>query len=153
MRKLFNIFIAVTLLFAVGCEADNGGGEQSQNGKYGTLSFGEEQIPINFASISDSEDMLLVVLSPLTDPTNLSTNVIIGVKSALLGSELDVEYLYCNDDYVVVYEDPQCYYAPFRPLQSGKILMRKSGTTVGVDVNVVLFDGTPLKYTNFELTK
>lgn len=146
MRKLLQILTAAVLLFAVGCEADNGGGEQSQGGKYGTLCFGEEQMPINFASISDGEDMLLVVLSPLTDASNLTTNAIIGVKKGLLDKELDVEYLYCNDDYIVVYEDPQCYYAPFRPLQSGKITMRKGDDSVGLEVDVMLFDGTPLRY-------
>lgn len=150
MFKWTNIVALVaTLLLAVGCVADENGGEQSGGSKYGTLQLGEEQIPINFVQTSDSEDMLLVVLSPLTDKSHLTTNAIIGVKSALLGKELDVEYLYyCNDDYIVVYEDPQCYYAPFRPLKSGKITMRKGDDSVGVDVDVVLFDGTPLRYKN-----
>ena len=90
--------------------------------------------------------MLLVVLSPLTDPSNLTTNAIFGVRSELLGTELDVEYFYCNDDYVIVYEDPQCYYAPFRRPQSGTIKMQKSGDIVILDVAVELFDGTPLRY-------
>lgn len=150
MFKWTNIVALVaTLLLAVGCVAGENGGEQSGGSKYGTLQLGEEQIPINFVQTSDSEDMLLVVLSPLTDKSHLTTNAIIGVKSALLGKELDVEYLYyCNDDYIVVYEDPQCYYAPFRPLKSGKITMRKGGDSVGVYVDVVLFDGTPLRYKN-----
>lgn len=149
MFKLSNIVALVAmLLLAVGCVAGENGGEQSQGGKYGSLQFGEEQMPINFVRTSDGGDMLLVVLSPLTDPSHLTTSAIIGVKSALLGEELDVEYLYCNDDYVVVYEDPQCYYAPFRPLKSGKITMRKGGDSVGVDVDVVLYDGTPLRYKN-----
>lgn len=97
--------------------------------------------------------MLLVVLSPLTDASHLTTNAIIGVKSALLGQELDVEHLYCNDDYIVVYEDPQCYYAPFRPLKSGKIMMNRSGEMVSVEVDVVLFDGTPLRYTCWNIPK
>ena len=140
--------LVATLLLAMGCVAGENGGEQSGGSKYGTLQLGEEQIPINFVQTSDSEDMLLVVLSPLTDQSHLTTNAIIGVKSALLGKELDVEYLYSNDDYVVVYEDPQCYYAPFRPLKSGKITMRKGDDSVGVDVDVILFDGTPLRYKN-----
>lgn len=149
MFKWTNIVALVaTLLLAVGCVAGENGGEQSGGSKYGTLQLGEEQIPINFVQTSDSEDMLLVILSPLTDKSHLTTNAIIGVKRALLGKELDVEYLYCNDDYIVVYEDPQCYYAPFRPLKSGKITMRKDGDSVGVDVDVVLFDGTPLRYKN-----
>ena len=149
MFKWTNIVALVaTLLLAVGCVAGENGGTTNGNSRYGTLQLGEEQIPINFVQTSDSEDMLLVVLSPLTDQSHLTTNVIIGVKSALLGKELDVEYLYCNDDYIVVYEDPQCYYAPFRPLKSGKITMRKGDDSVGVDVDVVLFDGTPLRYKN-----
>ncbi len=148
MFKLSNIVALVAmLLLAVGCVADDNGAAQS-GGKYGSLQFGEEQMPINFVQTSDGGDMFLVVLSPLTDPSHLTTSAIIGVKSALLGEELDVEYLYCNDDYVVVYEDPQCYYAPFRPLKSGKITMRKGGDSVGVDVDVVLYDGTPLRYKN-----
>lgn len=146
MRKLLQIFVAATLLFAVGCEADNGGGEQSQGGKYGTLQFGEEQIPINFVQPYHNEDILLVILSPLTDPSNLTTSAIFCVKNELLGVELDVERYFCNDDYVIVYEDPQCYYAPFRRPQSGTIKMQKSGDIVSVDVDVILFDGTPLRY-------
>ena len=149
MFKLSNIVALVaTLLLAVGCEADNGGGEQSQGGKYGTLQFGEEQMPINFVQPYHNEDVLLVILSPLTDPSNLTTSAIFCVKNELLGVELDVERYYCNDDYVIVYEDPQCYYAPFRRPQSGTIKMQKSGDIMSVDVDVVLFDGTPLRYKN-----
>lgn len=153
MKKLFQIFTIAVLLFAVGCEADNGGGEQLQNSKYGVLSFGEEQIPINFVYSDESEGMLLVILSPLTDKSNLTTNAIFGVKSELLGKELNVERFYCNDDYVIIYEDPQCYYAPFRRPQSGTIKMQKSGDIVSVDVDVVLFDGTPLRYTCWNIPK
>ncbi len=149
MFKLSNIVALIaTLLLAVGCVAGENGGEQSQGGKYGTLQLGEEQIPINFVQPYPNEDILLVILSPLTDPSNLTTNAIFCVKNELLGVELDVERYFCNDDYIVVYEDPQCYYAPFRRLQSGTIKMQKSGDTVGVDVDVVLFDGTPLRYKN-----
>lgn len=141
------------LFLVVGCSVEGGDDTPSSGAKYGLLQLGEEQIPVNFATTSDSEDMLLVVLSPLTDASNLTTNAIIGVKRALLGEELDVEHLYCNDDYVVVYEDPQCYYAPFRPLKSGKIVMQKGNNSVGVEVDVVLFDGTPLRYTCWNLPK
>jgi hypothetical protein len=88
------------------------------------------------------------MLSPLTDSSNLTTNAIIGLRTELLDEERDVERLYCIDDYVVVYEDPQCYYASFRRLQSGTIFMSKSETGISVKVDVVLFDGTPLRYKN-----
>ena len=149
MFKLSNIVALVaTLLLAVGCVAGENGGEQLQGGKYGTLQFGEEQMPINFVQPYHNEDILLVILSPLTDPSNLTTSAIFCVKNELLGVELDVERYYCNDDYVIVYEDPQCYYAPFRRPQSGTIKMQKSGDIMSVDVDVVLFDGTPLRYKN-----
>ena len=153
MTKWSKIFVLIAAIFvAVGCEADSGV-EQPQGGTYGTLHVGEEQIPINLAKVTETDAWLLVTLSPLTDASSLTTNAIIGVNTELLGMELDVERYYCNDDYIVVYEDPQCYYAPFRPLQSGKIMMRKSGDTVGLEVDVVLFDGTPLRYTNWKLPK
>ena len=152
MLKWSKIVAMIAAIFvAVGCEAD--GGTEVKGGVYGTLQVGEEQIPINFAKITETDSWMLVTLSPLTDALNLTTNAIIGVNTELLGEELDVERYYCNDDYIVVYEDPQCYYAPFRPLKSGKIVMRKSGNVVGVDVDVVLFDGTPLRYTCWELPK
>ena len=149
MFKMNNIVALVAaLLLAMGCVAGENGGEQSGGGKYGTLQFGDEQIPINFVQPYHNEDILLVILSPLTDPSNLTTSAILCVKNELLGVELDVERYFCNDDYVIVYEDPQCYYAPFRRPQSGTIKMQKSGDIVSVDVDVILFDGTPLRYKN-----
>ena len=148
-RKLsFIAALFATLFLLVGCSAESNEGGVDKGGKYGTIQFGEEQIPVNFVTTLDEEDMLLVVLSPLTDKSNLTTNAIFGVKRELLGKELDVERYYCNDDYIIVYEDPQCYYAPFRRPQAGKIKMQKSGGIVRVDVDVVLFDGTPLRYKN-----
>lgn len=148
-RKLsFIAILFATLFLLVGCSAESNEGGVDKGGKYGTIQFGEEQIPVNFVTTLDEEDMLLVVLSPLTDPSNLTTNAIFGVKRELLGKELDVERYYCNDDYFIVYEDPQCYYAPFRRPQAGKIKMQKSGGIVRVDVDVILFDGTPLRYKN-----
>ena len=146
-RKLsFIAALFATLFLMVGCSAESTEGGVDKGVKYGTIQFGEEQIPVNFVTTLDEEDMLLVVLSPLTNPSNLTTNAIFGVRSELLGTELDVEYFYCNDDYVIVYEDPQCYYAPFRRPQSGTIKMQKSGDIVILDVAVELFDGTPLRY-------
>jgi hypothetical protein len=147
-RLLTVAILCATLLLAVGCSPASDEAITPQGVSYGNLQFGEEQIPINSVQSYDNEDMLLVILSPLTDPSNLTTSAIFCVKNELLGVELDVERYFCNDDYVIVYEDPQCYYAPFRRPQSGTIKMQKSGDTVSIDVDVVLFDGTPLHYKN-----
>jgi hypothetical protein len=147
-RLLIIATLFATLLFSVGCSPEGAESVAAQDGKYAVLQFGEEQMPINFVQTYESEDLLFAILSPLTDKSNLTTNAIFGVKRELLGKELDVERYYCNDDYIIVYEDPQCYYAPFRRPQAGKIKMQKSGGIVRVDVDVILFDGTPLRYKN-----
>ena len=147
-RLLIVAMLCATLFLSIGCSPEGDEAVTPQGGSYGNLQFGEEQIPVNYVQTYDNEDMLLVILSPLTDKSNLTTNAIFGVKRELLGEELDVERYYCNDDYIIVYEDPQCYYAPFRRPQAGTIKMQRSGKKVWVDVDVVLFDGTPLRYKN-----
>lgn len=142
------LLLLTAVLFAVGCDVVDGGGAENlpNSGKYGTLYFGEEQMPINIAEAGDSGDFLLVMLTPLTDKSNLTTSVMIGLKEGLIGSNVNVERHYCNDDYVVIYEDPQCYYASFRPLQRGSICIKRDDDSVSIDVDVVLYDGTPLRY-------
>jgi len=146
--RIFTYLIA--LLVAVGCSTNDDGGTQPSS-KFGTLNFGEEQIHVNMAKVTNSEDWLLVVISPLTDASHLTTNAIIGLKRELLGGEVDITHKYCNADYIIVYEDPQCYYAPFRPLQSGTITMEMVGNSLSVEADVVLFDGTPLRYSHESL--
>lgn len=149
--KIFTYLIA--LLVAVGCSTSDEGGVVSPDGEFGALQFGNEQIPIHTVKISDSEDWLLVVLSPLEDEKKLTTNAIIGLKKELLGATVDVVHKYPNSDYIVVYEDPQCYYAPYRALQSGTIYMQQKGDYISVAVDVVLNDGTPLCYSCDKLPK
>ena len=140
------VSLAVALCTA-GCAADSEGAANAGRGaSYGSISLGEEQVPVNLVKVYDADGFLMVLLSPLTDEQNLTTSLIVGLKSELQGSKVDVERLYCNDDYIVVYDDPQCYYAPFRPLQSGEIEMSKEGGTLRLSVDVVLYDGTPLRY-------
>ena len=136
------------MVFAAGCAEESVNVPQPKAPMYGYLEFGDEDIPIEFVRSSYGGDWVMVMLSPLTDSSNLTTNAIIGLRAELLGEAHNVERLYCNDDYIVVYEDPQCYYAPFRPLQSGTIRMTKDETSISVMVDVVLFDGTPLRYKN-----
>jgi hypothetical protein len=148
LRRVF--ICAFALLAIVGCSAVEEGGTATSSGRYGSLQFGEEQIPVNTVKVSDSEEWLLVLLSPLTG-SSFTTNAIVGLKKELVGSEVDVMYKYQDSDYIVVYEDPQCYYAPYRALQSGTIRLKSSGTKLSVRVDVVLFDGTPLRYSNDNL--
>lgn len=149
--KIFTYLIA--LLVAVGCDMNNDGGAVLPSGEYGTLQFGDEQMPIHTVKVSDSEDWLLVVLSPMEEDKKLTTNAIIGLKKELLGATVDVVHKYPNSDYIVVYEDPQCYYAPYRSLQSGTIYMQQKGDYISVAVDVVLNDGTPLRYSYDKLPK
>lgn len=146
MRIAQLIFGIMAMMLYVGCSNESENTPEPKAPAYGYLEFGDEEIPIEFIRISCDDDWVMIMLSPITDSANLTTNAIIGLHSELLGKECDVERLYCIDDYMVVYEDPQCYYAPFRPLQSGKIFMSKGEAGVSVKLDVVLFDGTPLRY-------
>lgn len=144
-RGFINIIAVVAALFCgVGCATNEESPAPSKD--YGTLYFGEESIPINYVNIDNSDDWLIVLVSPLTDSSRLTTNALFGLPKDALGKEVDVMYKFCRDDYMVIYEDPVCYYAPFRPLQSGKIKMSASKAGVNVEVDVVLYDGTPLRY-------
>ena len=148
MKIFQQITLLVAMMFAMGCAEESVNVPQPKAPMYGYLEFGDEDIPIEFVRSSYGGDWVMVMLSPLTDSSNLTTNAIIGLRAELLGEAHNVERLYCNDDYIVVYEDPQCYYAPFRRLQSGTIFMSKDESGISVDVNVALFDGTPLRYKN-----
>ncbi len=150
--RVLHILILLTSIFvAVGCVVDNEEVGASKEGRYGTLHFGEEQIPVNLAEASDSGDFVVILLTPLTDKSNVTTSAMIGLKSELLGTKVDVERLYCNDDYIVIYEDPQCYYASFRPLQRGYIYINRGDKGVSLDLDVVLYDGTQLRYSQHNL--
>ena len=146
LNRVFIALIAIVaaLFCAVGCTTNDENPSPVQ--KYGTLHFGEEAIPVNFVKVDDSEDWLMVLVSPLTNPLELTTNAIFGLPKESLGKEMDVMYKFCRDDYVVIYEDPVCYYAPFRPLQSGTVKLSTTTTGVNIEVDVVLYDGTPLRY-------
>lgn len=146
MKILQQIFIIAAVMLTAGCSKEGENIPEPKAPMYGNMEFGDEEIPIEFIRISCDDDWVMIMLSPLTDSSNLTTNAVIGLHRELLDKEHDVERLYCIDDYIVVYEDPQCYYAPFRPLQSGKIFMSKGEAGVSVKLNVVLFDGTPLRY-------
>lgn len=152
---LYHIAALLTaLFFAVGCAVDDdfeGGSTQPTEGIYGSWQFGEEQVPVNMVVAEDNGWFQMVVISPLTDMSSLTTSAIIGVQYDLLGREIDVARMSHNYDYVMVYEDPLCYYAPYRPLSSGTIFMQKTGDKLRLDIDVVLYDGTPFVYSYEQL--
>lgn len=147
VRTIINILILFSAASVLtGCSKDVSIEPQGVVvGKYGTYTFGEEEIPVNSYTTSD-EDWFLVMLSPLESTASASTYAVVGVLPELIGREVDVERAYQNSDYVFVYEDPTYYHAAFRPLQSGSILIDVQGDEVSIKVDVVTFDGQRFKY-------
>lgn len=118
---------------------------------YGHFYFGEERTPVVSYSVA-SEGLFVLKLSPLEDILSATTYAIVGVHEAFLGERIDVTTKYHNEDYVFVYEDPGYYFAPWRALRSGTILLdRNSAGVVRADVDVVLYDGTTFRYQNMSL--
>ena len=147
MKKIVNSLLLIVLpLIMGGCEVEptnEGGGAQAQYGEY---VFGEERVAVrSYITVEDTQ--LLLKISPLSDALTATTYAIIGVHTNLLGKELDVEYRFHNDDYIFVYEDPMYYYSTYRPLKSGGIMMQRNRAgKLDVEVDVVLYDGTPFRY-------
>jgi hypothetical protein len=122
-------------------------------GTYGYFYLGEEEVPVvSYSTVEDGH--FLLKLSPLEDVRSATTYAIVGVNTAFIGTEIDVTTKYHNDDYIFVYEDPTRYYAPYRQLQSGTIMLDKNGAgMVRAKVDIVLSDGTPFSYEQILLAK
>ena len=143
------LLVGTVALFAAGCSEPNVPvGPIEEPAPYGYLYLGEEEIPVNTFTCVD-EGQFLLKLSPLEEILSATTYAIFGVNTKFLGEKIDVETKYHNDDYIVIYEDPARYYAPFRQLRSGTILLdRNAAGEIRAEVDVVLFDGTRLTYSN-----
>ena len=152
--KGFRLLISTLLLAAVvGCESGVEGADNSQ-AKWGYYYFGDEKVPVESYTTADGVQFMLKITPSTDDIMSVKTYAIIGVHTALLGERLDVERRFHNDDYIFVYEDPVCYYSNYRPLQSGTIMMSRSadGKMVDVEADVILYDGTPFRYSAKGLT-
>lgn len=153
MRRVVDICrlmaLAVVALVAVGCESvgDEVGSEgDNTQALYGYYYLGEERVAVRSFTTAESGQFLLKI-SPLDDILSATTYAVVGVNTALLGQRIDVKHKFHNDDYIFVYEDPVSYFSPYRPLQSGEILLKCSSSgVVDVEVDVVLYDGTPFRY-------
>lgn len=146
------VFAALMLALA-GCEQGAGEGEPSKaDAPYGYYYLGDEEVAVRSCTTAEGVQFLLKI-SPLEDVLSATTYAVVGVHTSLLGERLDVERHYHNDDYLFVYEDPVSYYSHIRPLQSGTIYLNRSASgTIGVEVDVVLYDGTPFRYAAEGLT-
>lgn len=122
-------------------------------GAYGNFLLGDEEIPVvSYTTVEDSH--FILKLSPLEDILSATTYAIVGIHTAYVGKEIDVTTKYHNDDYIFVYEDPARYYAPYRQLQSGTILLDKNQAgEIYAKVDIVLSDGTPFSYEQVLLAK
>ncbi|MBO5805406.1 MAG: hypothetical protein J6R10_00925 [Tidjanibacter sp.] len=139
----------------VGCDRPDVPVEPSDKPQalYGYISLGDEQIPVESFTTTSDEEYLMLKLSPLEDVLTATTYAVVAVRTSLLGSTIDVQTKYHNDDYIFVYEDPLYYYGPYRPLRSGTILLDKNGAgIVRVRVDVELYDGVKFRYENAALT-
>ena len=150
MRDMCRLMaLAVAALLAVGCESvgdEVGGDGDNTQALYGYYYLGEEQIPVRSFVTAEAGQFLLKI-SPLDDILTATTYAVVGVNTELLGQRVDVKHKFHNDDYIFVYEDSVSYYSPYRPLQSGEILLKRSASgTVDVEVDVVLYDGTTFRY-------
>ena len=142
----------VAAIAFVGCSDDDSNTSLPlpTEGRYGSYAIDEEQIPVNSYTVSDG-DWFLVMLTPLESTASAGTYAVIGVHPELLGQEVDVEYAYCNYDYVFVVEDPTYYHAAFRALQNGSIKIDVNGNAVSIKADVTTFDGKHFTYQNDNL--
>ena len=146
--KIYNLLLITALVLTlVGCRQETGEDNPSKaDTPYGYYTIGAEEVAVASCTIAEGVQFLLKI-SPLEDVLSATTYAVVGVHTSLLGERLDVERHYHNDDYLFVYEDPVSYYSHLRPLQSGTIYLSRSASgTIGVEVDVVLYDGTPFRY-------
>lgn len=114
----------------------------------GTYTFGTTEYPIYNAGCAIDDTYCTFRFSPLKEGP-LSTTVLFQLVKVYVGETQQVERLYHNDDYRLVYEDPAHYYSYYRALKGGTVLVEphpaKGENYFVVRLDVRLADGTPLK--------
>jgi len=148
-QKAFILWAAAALIVAmVGCNGNHTEEPPTPEPapSYGHYLFDNNSIGVRSYVIAEDSHLWLK-LSPLEEVVSATTYAIVGAHTEWLGRDIDVASRYHNDDYIFIYEDPVCYYAPTRPLQSGTIKLEKTPEgNLNVLVDVVLYDGTPFFY-------
>ena len=149
MKSLRHIFVALlATAFCIGCTQEECANHTPKHGFY---YLDEQPIPVESAVIAEGTH-LLVKLSPIADNLHATTYAVVGIHTDLVGTEIDVEYRFHNDDYIFIYEDPSYYHGAIRPLQRGTIRLNRTTTgLIDLYIDVVLYDGRTFRYENHAL--
>lgn len=114
----------------------------------GTYTVGGTEYPIYNAGCYVDDTYCTFRFSPLKEGP-LTTSILFQLAKVYVGETQNVDRIYHNDDYRLVYEDPARYYSYYRALQGGTILVEPRPTEgeyyFVVRLDVRLADGTPLK--------
>lgn len=153
MRRIIRILLGASLLAgAVSCSDDKdspvqeGPGPVEQPEPIGSYSFDGEDYDLFYAAFAEDEYDYYFVFSPLDGTSTLTTYVAIGLKKSLAEKEMDVTYIYHNDDYTFIFEDPVRLYSQYRQLHAGTIYVeRNAQNNFTVKADVELYDGTPFR--------
>lgn len=114
----------------------------------GTYTFDNVEYPIYNAVCIIDELYCTFRFSPLKEAP-LTTSLAFQLSKAYIGVTCDIDRLFHNDDYRLIYEDPARYYSYFRKLQGGTVRVdpqpTKGENYFVIDLDVRLADGKPLK--------
>ena len=110
----------------------------------GVYEFDGTQYNIVRAESSSDDYYLTFVFSPLAPTAELTTYVAFGVRHHWVGSEVNIEDVDHNDDYVFMYEDPIWCYSNYRRPLGGTFTVEENGNNVyTVKIDFTLPDGKP----------
>lgn len=114
----------------------------------GTYLFDGVEYPIYNAVCAVDESTCSFRFSPQKQAP-LTTSLTFQLATEYIGKECNVDDLYHNFDYRLIYEDPAHYYSAYRKLQGGTVRVdaqpNRGENHFGIRIDVRLADGTPLK--------
>lgn len=148
MKRLFAAFIAVLALASCGKEEGGleGGTDIQPAEPIGAYIFDGEEFPVWSMDYVADETGVMIRISPLSEDKKQTTYAVVGVNATLVGKELDIENAWNNDEYYFIYEDPVMYYSVYRKLQSGTMMIDRTGDVFDINVSVVLPDGKDFSF-------
>lgn len=112
----------------------------------GMYEFDGQEYEILSVKCSNDGDYLMFSFSPLEASAPMTTYAAFGIRLYWLGSEIDIQTVNHNDDYIFVYEDPVHYYSQYRRPQSGSYFVQDNGNgNYTVRVDFTLPDGKIFK--------
>ena len=143
-------FALCALLGAAACSDDDGNGSHAGEA-LGTYSFDGKEYPIHQAYCERNEGSVSFIFSPLvTLDGQLTSYFCFALADVFTESEVSLDRLYHNDDYIFVYEDPVHYYSRVRKPKGGTAYVSNpEGDRYRVKLDIVLPDGKSF-YCDFE---